>query len=129
MNNIKVFDFQSSSVRTVLIAGEPWFVAQEMVSLPSANVWLTPTDIAERLDIRYSTGRGNARTINKLLLDLGYQDVFVDHKGRKKYNPTDKAISSNLCDRKPIVTDSSTQQDQLLWSEGVVLILKERAVG
>jgi prophage antirepressor-like protein len=96
---------------------------KEMISLPTAKAFLTPTEIAVQLNILFSTGAGNAIKVNKLLADLGYQEKIGG-----QWSATDKATANNLCDRKPVQTNSRTQKDQLLWSADVVLLLKEHVV-
>lgn len=96
---------------------------QEMASLPTVAVLLTPTQIAEQLEWYYSTGNPNPRKVNSMLEQLGYQ-VKID----KQWSATDKAINANLCDRKPVETNSKTQKDQLLWSDKVIDILAEHSV-
>jgi prophage antirepressor-like protein len=92
----------------------------EMASLPTAKALLTPTQIAEELQLFYSSGKGNAIKVNKLLSVLGYQE-----KIQGQWSATQKAVDANLCDRKPVDTNSRTQKDQLLWSVDIVLVLKE----
>jgi hypothetical protein len=58
--------------------------------------------------------------VNKLLSGLGYQE-----KIQGQWSATKKAIAANLCDRKPVDTNSRTQKDQLLWSADIALVLKE----
>jgi hypothetical protein len=98
-------------------------MATEVASLPTAKALLTPTRIAEELNLFYSSGNGNAIKVNKLLSDLGYQE-----KIQGQWSATEKAIKANLCDRKPVDTNSRTQKDQLLWSADIVLVLKEHIV-
>jgi KilA-N domain len=69
----------------------------EMASLPTAKALLTPTQIAEELQLFYASGKGNAIKVNKLLSDLGYQE-----KIQGQWSGTEKAIAANLCDRKPV---------------------------
>lgn len=96
--------------------------SNETASLPTANALLTPTKIAEQLGWKYQTGSPNARKVNKVLEHLGYQE-----KISKQWSATDKAINANLCDRKPVETNSRTQKDQLLWSDKVIVILQEHS--
>jgi phage regulator Rha-like protein len=93
---------------------------QEMTSLATAKALLTPTKIAKELGILYKTGSGNGAKVNSWLVKLGYQ-ILVG--GR--WSATDKAITANLCDRKPIDTNSRSQKDQLLWSASIISILQE----
>lgn len=95
---------------------------QETTSLPTAKALLTPTQIAEQLGWNYKTGSPNPRRVNCLLVQLGYQE-----KIDRQWNATDKAIQANLCDRKPVDTNSRTQKDQLLWSSKVIDILREHS--
>jgi prophage antirepressor-like protein len=95
-------------------------IATEVASLPTAKALLTPTQIAEELQLFYASGKGNAIKVNKLLSDLGYQE-----KIQGQWSATQKAIAANLCDRKPVDTNSRTQKDQLLWSADIALVLKE----
>lgn len=90
---------------------------EELPSL-SARALLTPTELGVELGLLYSTGTGNARAVNKLLEDLGYQI-----KVSGQWSATDKA--QGLCDRKPVDTNSRTQKDQLLWSVDIIPILQE----
>jgi uncharacterized protein (UPF0335 family) len=92
----------------------------EMASLPTAKALLTPTQVAEELKLFFSSGKGNAIKVNKLLSDIGYQE-----KIQGQWSATEKAIKANLCDRKPVETNSRTQKDQLLWSADITTILKE----
>jgi phage regulator Rha-like protein len=94
--------------------------AQEMSSLATAKALLTPTKIAEVLGLLYKTGSGDGSKVNSLLVKLGYQ-VSVGGK----WSATDKAIAANLCDRKPVDTNSRSQKDQLLWSDAMISILQE----
>jgi prophage antirepressor-like protein len=97
----------------------------ELISLATTRALLTPTKIAEELGWFCRTGKcsGNAQKVNSLLKELGYQDMVAG-----RWSATDKAISANLVDRKPVETNSRTQKDQLLWSADIVLILKEHSV-
>jgi phage regulator Rha-like protein len=94
--------------------------AQEMASLSTARALLTPTKIAEELGLLYKTGSGNGSKVNSLLVKLGYQ---ISVGGR--WSATEKAISANLCDRKPVDTNSRSQKDQLLWSAAMIAVLQE----
>ena len=87
---------------------------------PSLNVQalLTPTQIASELNWRYKTGNPDARMVNRTLEYLGYQT-----KINGQWSATEKA--NNLCERKPISTESKSQKDQLLWTKRVIDILKE----
>jgi hypothetical protein len=95
---------------------------EESASLPTAKVLLTPTQIAEQLGFvcKSNAKSFDARRVNKLLSDLGYQ-TKIDGI----WSAADKAIGLNLCDRKPVDTGSHTQKDQLFWSVDVVAILQE----
>ena len=47
MSNVAIFNFESKAIRSVLIEGEPWFVAADVCSvLEIAN----PSDALGRLD-------------------------------------------------------------------------------
>jgi hypothetical protein len=92
----------------------------ERPSLPSAEAWLTPTQIAAQLNWMYKTGSPNPQAVNKQLETLGYQ-TKVDGS----WHPTLKALSANLVDRKPVATTSKTQKDQLFWAASIVDILQE----
>jgi phage regulator Rha-like protein len=94
--------------------------AQEMTSLATAKALLTPTKIAEVLGLLYKTGSGDGSKVNSLLVKLGYQTSVGG-----KWSATDKAIAANLCDRKPVDTNSRCQKDQLLWSASMIPILQE----
>jgi phage regulator Rha-like protein len=94
--------------------------AQEMTSLATAKALLTPTKIAEELGLLYKTGSGDGSKVNSLLVKLGYQTSVGG-----KWSATDKAIKANLCDRKPVDTNSRSQKDQLLWSDAMISILQE----
>jgi phage regulator Rha-like protein len=94
--------------------------AQEMTSLATAKALLTPTKIAEVLGLLYKTGSGDGSKVNSLLVKLGYQTSVGG-----KWSATDKAIAANLCDRKPVDTNSRSQKDQLLWSDAMISILQE----
>lgn len=95
---------------------------EELASLPTVKALLTPTQIAEHLSLFYPCGNkvGDARRINKLLMQLGYQEKIAD-----RWSATQKATDLNLCDRKPVNTNSRTQKDQLLWSSDISSILSE----
>lgn len=97
--------------------------SSEMASLPTAKALLTPTQIAEELKVLYRTGSGNGSKINSLLKELGYQESIGG-----RWSATQKAIDTNLCDRKPVDTNSRTQKDQLLWSSDIVPVLSEHLV-
>jgi phage regulator Rha-like protein len=92
---------------------------QEMASLATAKALLTPTKIAEELGILHSTGSGNAAKVNSLLVQFGYQTSVGG-----RWSATDKAIEANLCDRKPVDTNSRSQKDQLLWSASMIKVLQ-----
>jgi prophage antirepressor-like protein len=98
---------------------------EESASLPTAKALLTPTQIAEQLGLfcKSNAKSGDARRVNKLLQELGYQ-TKIDGV----WSATDKAIDLNLCDRKPVDTNSRSQKDQLLWSADVLVILQEHAI-
>lgn len=97
--------------------------SQEMVSFPTPHALLTPTQVAEQLGWKYKTGNPDPRKVNCYLVLLGYQE-----KVGKQWRATEKAISANLCDRKPVETNSRTQKDQLLWSDKIIDILKEHSI-
>lgn len=97
--------------------------AEEMASLPTAKALLTPTQIAEELKWYHGTGNPNPRKVNCMLVQLGYQAKIGG-----RWSATDKAIQANLCDRKPVDTNSRTQKDQLLWSDKIIDILKEHSL-
>lgn len=86
-----------------------------------AEALLTPTQLAENLNIFYATGNPNPRKVNELLEQLGYQ---IKISGA--WSATDKA--KDLCDRKPVDTNSKTQKDQLLWSAKIIDVLREHAI-
>jgi hypothetical protein len=92
--------------------------SREMGSLVTTQALLTPTQIGDALDVRYSTGRGNAEYVNKILSYCGYQ-ILVG--GR--WSATEKA--NGYVDRKPVITNSRTAKDQLLWSAEIIPILSE----
>jgi prophage antirepressor-like protein len=94
---------------------------EELPSLPSKTL-LTPTEIAQEIGVfcKSNAEKGDARWVNKKLEELGYQE-----KINGQWSATDKTISANLCDRKPVDTNSRTQKDQLLWTTDVLSILKE----
>jgi hypothetical protein len=98
---------------------------EELVSLPTPKALLTPTQIGEQLGLfcKSNAKSGDARRVNKLLQELGYQ-TKIDGI----WSATDKAINLNLCDRKPVDTKSHSQKDQLFWSADVVAILEEHVV-
>lgn len=47
MNEIKVWNYESSEIRTVEIDGEPWFVLSDVCKVLELS---TPARVAERLD-------------------------------------------------------------------------------
>lgn len=96
---------------------------EEMPSLPTARALLTPTQIAAELKVLYQSGGGNAKLINQKLQELGYQEKIQD-----RWSATAKAISANLCDRKPVDTNSRTQKDQLMWAAEILNILREHLI-
>lgn len=99
--------------------------SSDLSSLPTAKALFTPTQLAEQLGLfcKSNPKSGDARGVNKLLAELGYQ-TKVDGI----WSATDKAINLNLCDRKPVETGSRTQKDQLMWSVDIVSILQEHVV-
>jgi hypothetical protein len=98
---------------------------EEKASLPTVKALLTPTEIAVELEVfcKSNPSKGDARWVNQKLLELGYQEKIAG-----KWSATQKAIDLDLCDRKPVDTNSRTQKDQLVWSAQVVVILKEHAL-
>lgn len=90
---------------------------EELPSLPVQSL-LTPTEIAKELGITYSTGNPNPQWVNKKLEKLGYQEKIGG-----QWSATPKA--AELCDRKPVDTNSRTQKDQLVWSANIIPILQE----
>lgn len=96
---------------------------EEKASLPTAQALLTPTQIAGELHWYYSSGNSDARKVNIMLEHLGYQVKIAG-----SWSATDKAVNANLCDRKPVDTNSRTQKDQLLWSAKIIDILQEHSV-
>lgn len=100
-------------------------VANEEKASLTTKALLTPTDIAEKLDILYKSDKPNPRRVNELLTDYGYQNALRDSKNKLHYEATQLAISQNLCDRKPVDTNSRTQKDQLLWSSEIVEVLRQ----
>ena len=90
---------------------------------PSLPILLTPTEIAQQLDINYQTGNPNPRKVNSLLEQLGYQI-----KINGSWQPADKAIQFDHYDIKPVDTNSKSQKSQLLWTQLMVNILKEFAI-
>jgi hypothetical protein len=97
---------------------------EEMASLPTAKALLTPTQIAVSLSWWSKTNEKAAdpRRVNKLLAELGYQEQIGG-----RWSATEKALSANLCDRKPVDTNSRTQKDQLLWSADILAVLREHS--
>jgi prophage antirepressor-like protein len=95
----------------------------EMISLPTAQALLTPTEIAQELGKTYKSGLGDARWVNQKLFELGYQEKIAG-----AWSATPKAINLKLCDRKPVETNSRTQKDQLMWSAKIIDILKEHVI-
>lgn len=95
----------------------------EVESLPTAKALLIPTQIAAELHWINRAGNPDARRVNWYLQKLGYQRKIAG-----RWSATDKAINADLCDRKPVDTNSRTQKDQLLWSADVIDILKEHFV-
>lgn len=93
---------------------------EEKASLP-IEALLTPTQLAQELGIFYSTGNPNPRKVNDLLAQLGYQEKIGG-----QWSATDKA--KELCDRKPVDTNSRSQKDQLMWSRKILDILKEHSL-
>lgn len=93
---------------------------EEKASLP-AEALLTPTQIAQELGIFYSTGNPNPRKVNELLAQLGYQEKIGG-----QWSATAKA--KELCDRKPVDTNSRSQKDQLMWTRKIIDILKEHSL-
>jgi hypothetical protein len=99
---------------------------QELTSLPTAKALLTPSQIAEQLGWKCKSANAkgfDAQGVNKKLAELGYQERIGG-----AWSATQKAIDLNLCDRKPVETNSRTQKDQLLWSADVLPILQEYTV-
>lgn len=94
----------------------------EMVSLPTTKALLNPTQIAEHLQLfcKSNSKSGDARQVNKMLESLGYQEKIAGC-----WSSTQKAIDLNLCDRKPVDTNSRTQKDQLLWSSDILPIISD----
>lgn len=95
---------------------------EEKASLPTVRALLTPTDIAIEIGVfcKSNPTSGDARWVNRKLEELCYQEKVAG-----KWSATQKAIDLNLCDRKPVDTNSRTQKDQLTWSADVIPILKE----
>jgi prophage antirepressor-like protein len=99
-------------------------LSTELASLPTATALLKPSDVAIELGwfCKSNQQSGDARRVNKALEALGYQSKIAG-----QWSATRKAIDANLCDRKPVKTDSRTQKDQLLWSANIVSILQEHS--
>jgi hypothetical protein len=98
---------------------------EESASLETVRALLTATQVAEQVGLfcKSNSKTGDARKINQLLQQLGYQEKVAD-----RWSATDKAIALNLCIRKPVDTGSRTQKDQLFWSVDIVAILEEHVV-
>jgi prophage antirepressor-like protein len=96
---------------------------EELASLP-IRALLTPTQIAIELTwfCKSNSESGDARRVNSLLQELGYQEKIGG-----AWSAMDKATSANLCDRKPVETGSRTQKDQLMWSADILPILQEHS--
>jgi hypothetical protein len=96
---------------------------QETASLPGEAL-LTPTQIAADLGwwSKSNPSAADPRRVNKLLAELGYQEQIGG-----RWSATEKALSANLCDRKPVDTNSRTQRDQLLWSADILAVLREHS--
>ena len=90
----------------------------EMPPMPSPQALLIPTAIAEQLGMTNSQGNPDARAVNKLLEDLGFQ---VRYGG--KWNPTAKAMRH--CVRKPIATGTKVDKDQLFWYPSILEELRQ----
>jgi prophage antirepressor-like protein len=99
---------------------------EELKSLPTTKALLTPTQIAEELGWKCKSLKAkgfDAIGVNKKLAELGCQEKIAG-----SWSATQKAINLNLCDRKPVDTNSRTQKDQLLWSVDVLPILQEHSL-
>jgi hypothetical protein len=98
---------------------------QELASLPTVKALMTPTQLADSLGwyCKSNATKGDPRKVNAILAVLGYQE-----KIGKDWNPTDKAITANLADRKPVMIDGKKSNvDQLLWSADILPILQEHS--
>jgi prophage antirepressor-like protein len=98
---------------------------QEMASLSVVKSLLNPTQLADSLGwyCKSNPSKGDPRKVNAKLAELGYQERIG-----KDWNPTDKAISANLADRKPVIIDGKKSNvDQLLWSADILPILQEHS--
>jgi prophage antirepressor-like protein len=98
----------------------------ELKSLPAAKAFVNAGAIAEHLGWKCKSKKAkgfDAQRVNKKLSELGYQERICG-----KWSATQRAIDLNLCDRKPVDTNSRTQQDQLMWSVDILPILQEHVV-
>lgn len=67
MNELQIFNFENSEVRTVMLNGEPWFVAKDVTDILEIK---NTTDALKRLDdderSRFNLGRqGEANIVNE----------------------------------------------------------------
>jgi len=87
--------------------------AQDRTSLDSADVLLTPTDVARELGLSYSTGNPSPRAANAMLKQFGYQE-----KVSGDWQPTEKG--KPFCVRKPVDTNSRSDKSQLMWFSSIL---------
>ena len=83
MNNLQIFNFENSEVRTVMLNGEPWFVAKDVTNILDLS---NPSMAVNRLDederSKFNLGRqGETNIVNEFGL---YQLVLGSRKPEAK---------------------------------------------
>src|SRR5690625_6577875 len=94
MNNLKVFDFEGSSVRTVLKEGNPWWVAKdvcEVLGISKHRDAVEKLDADEREPIKVDTlgGPQNMVCIN----ESGLYTLIIRDRKSTRLNSSHVAIS------------------------------------
>lgn len=103
----------------------PEVSAKDRSSLKSGEALMTPTEIAEALDIRCKTTPSfDPKAVNKLLRDLGYQEKI---EGKSGWSATEKG--NPFSERKPVSTNSRSDKDQLFWYASILDILRNALGG
>lgn len=97
----------------------PPVAPDEMPALPSPEATLTPTKIAIALGMKGKSGCPDARGVNRLLEEIGYQ---VRYGG--DWSPTAKGLEH--CRRNPVSRpDQMTDKEQLLWYPSILDVLRD----
>ena len=87
MSDLQIFDFESNDVRTVLIDGEPWFVAKDVcniLEIKNSRDALSSVDEEDKLGVGIPDPHGRTQTTTVINESGLYQLIFKSRKAEAK---------------------------------------------